>query len=227
MSILAIETSSDACSCAAVLADGSLVERHEVVPRRHTAMLLPMVRSLLAEAGLGLSAVDAVAYGAGPGSFTGVRIAASTAQGLALGLDRPLLPVSSLAALALGAADESARVLAVLDARMGEVYLGAYEVSAEGDVTPAGREHLAAPEQVELPPEGKWFGVGPGWASHGHPLAVRLGERLGGFAPNRLPAAREVARLAALRLARGEGRPAATAVPDYLRREVATPRAGS
>ena len=124
MNLLAFETSTEACSVA-IWRDGEVLERHEVAPRRHAELVLPWAEGLLAEAGLSRTMLDAVAVGRGPGAFTGVRLGIATAQGIALALDLPMLPVSTLAALAM-AAPEPGPVLAAIDARMGEVYVGAF-----------------------------------------------------------------------------------------------------
>ncbi|MFT5446238.1 MAG: tRNA threonylcarbamoyladenosine biosynthesis protein TsaB [Gammaproteobacteria bacterium] len=225
VNILAIETSSDACSCALMLTDGSISQRLEVAPRQHTHLLLPMVDSVLSEAGISLRALDCFAFGRGPGSFTGVRIAASAIQGLALAADRPVLGISSLAAVALGESERMTEsVLAVFDARMGEVYLAAFRPDAEGLPVAIGEEHLGAPERVALPSSGDWFGAGAGWPVHGEQIAKRLGARLRGVDANRLPSATQIARLAAAPARAGEGTAAEHALPNYLRREVTTPR---
>src|SRR5690606_2310758 len=128
MKLLAFETATEACSVA-VLADGRVLERFEVAPRRHAELALPWAEALLAEAGLSRSQLDAIAVGRGPGAFTGVRLGVGLAQGVALALDLPVVPVSTLAALAARAPD--GRVVAAIDARMGEVYLGRYEVAGD------------------------------------------------------------------------------------------------
>lgn len=225
MNILAIETSSEACSCALLLVDGSIAQRLEVAPRQHTQLLLPMVDSVLSETGISLSAVDCFAFGRGPGSFTGVRIAASAIQGLALAVDRPVLGISSLAAVALGDNERiTDPVLAVFDARMGEVYLGAFRPDADGLPVAIDEEHLGAPELVALPSTGEWFGAGAGWPVHGEQIARRLGSRLRGVDADRLPCATQIARLAAAPARLGQGTAAEHALPNYLRREVTTPR---
>jgi len=224
VNILAIETSSEACSCALKLSDGSLSQRYEVAPRQHTQLLLPMVDSLLAQAGLALSTVDCFAFGCGPGSFTGVRIAASAVQGLALAVDRPVLAVSSLAAVAAGSGKCGESVLAVFDARMGEVYLGAFHLDARGLPSAAQAERLGAPESVQLPATGNWNAVGAGWPLHGQQLARRLGQRLLSVDSQRLPAAEQVAHLAEAPAQAGEGVAAEQALPNYLRRQVTTQR---
>jgi tRNA threonylcarbamoyladenosine biosynthesis protein TsaB len=208
-----------------MLADGSIAQRLEVAARQHTQLLLPMVESVLREAGITLSALDCLAFGRGPGSFTGVRIAASAIQGLALAADRPVLGVSSLAAVALGEDERiTESVLAMFDARMGEVYLGAFRADADGLPVAIDEERLGTPELIALPSTGDWFGAGAGWPVHGAQIAGRLGARLLGVDGDRLPCAMPIARLAAAAARRGEGMAAEHALPNYLRREVTTPR---
>ncbi len=138
MKLLAIDTSTDACS-AALWLNGEVRQRYQVAPREHGQLILPMIESLLAEAGLALTQLDTLAFGRGPGGFTGVRIANSVIQGLAFGADLPVVPISSLAALAQGAYTEmgTPQILAAIDARIGEVYWGAYR-AAQGCASVAG-----------------------------------------------------------------------------------------
>ncbi len=145
MKLLALETATEACS-AAVWVDGAVLERYEIAPRRHAVLILPMVEAVLAEAGLTMNQLDAIAVGRGPGAFTGVRIAIGIAQGLAFAGDLPVVPVSTLAALALGAAREmgQTRIATALDARMGEIYWGTWAVSDDG-VALLGEERVCAP----------------------------------------------------------------------------------
>ena len=131
MNLLALETATESCS-AALLTGGRIITRSEIAPRRHAELLLPMCESLLDEAGLRRSDLDVIAVGRGPGAFTGVRLAVSAAQGIALALDIPVVPVSSLAALALQAPDNGADTLALIDARMGEIYAARYRRTLEG-----------------------------------------------------------------------------------------------
>ena len=182
-----------------------------------------MVDELLAGAGLSLAQLDALAFGRGPGAFTGVRIATAVVQGLALGADLPVVAVSTLRALAAGVMHEApeGRVLAAFDARMGEVYIGAFEGA---EVRASGAERVCAPEQVELAPEGRWLGVGSGFATHGEVLRARLAGRLVTVLPERLPHAEQVARLAVAAVIAGQMTSAEEALPVYLRDEVATPR---
>lgn len=227
MKLLAIETASDACSCA-LLVDEKPIERHQIAPRRHAELVLSMVEELLAEAGLELAALDALAFGRGPGSFTGVRIAAGVTQGLAFGADLPVVPVSSLQALAQGAWREggNGRVLAAFDARMGEVYWGVYEIDANGLMTANIDDLLSAPEAVPLPDGPGWLGAGEGWSAYAGALTTRIGDKLSGTDPDRLARAVDVATLARAVHARGESVSAAQALPVYVRNKVAQKRKG-
>lgn len=217
MKLLAFETSTEACSVA-VLVDGQLLERFEIAPRRHTELALPWAEALLAEAGVSRSQLDAVAVGRGPGAFTGVRLAIAIAQGIALALDRPVLPVSTLAALAMQAGGE--RRIAAIDARMGEVYLGAYAREGDG-LTALSDEVVVKPDAAELPEGGGWHGAGTGFAAADAALQARLQGRLAAVDALALPHAADVARLAALAFARGEGVPPEQLAPAYLRNDVA------
>ncbi|MGE0082249.1 MAG: tRNA (adenosine(37)-N6)-threonylcarbamoyltransferase complex dimerization subunit type 1 TsaB [Thiohalomonadaceae bacterium] len=217
MNILAIETATEACSAALYLG-GTVLSRHQVAPRGHADLILSMCDALLAEAGIGKRELDAVAFGRGPGSFTGVRIATGVAQGLAFGLDVPVVPVSTLVTLAQGALRERGwtRVLAAIDARMGEIYWAPCVAGAAGLMELAGEEKVSPPEAMILPDEGEWRGAGTGWAAYGSRLPAQVRERDG----ERLPHAHDLAMLAAAAFARGEAVPAAAAVPVYLRDDV-------
>ncbi len=221
MKILAIDTSGEACS-AALLLGKEVRQRLECQPRRHGELILRMMDGLLAEAGIGLAGLDALAFGRGPGSFTGVRIATSVVQGVAFGADLPVVPVSTLAALAQGhfRCSSEARALAALDARMGEVYWGAYELGAEGIMRPAGAEEVGAPDLVTLPEGDGWSGIGSGWGPYGDTLACRLGSRLRAAYANILCQSRDVATLAASAFAAGSWVTAEHALPLYLRERV-------
>ena len=167
-----------------------------------------------------------MAFGRGPGSFTGLRIAAGVTQGLAYGADLPVVPVSSLGALAQGALREDGhgRVLAAFDARIGEVYWGAYEDDGEGAMTTRTEDLVAAPAAVPIPDEGGWFGAGEGWRAYGDALDDRLSGKCTGSDPDRLPRALDVATLAARAHGRGESVSAEHAVPVYVRNTVARTR---
>lgn len=223
MNLLAIETATESCSAALLVGD-RLLERSELAPRRHAELLLPMCEALLAEAGLARSALDALAVGCGPGAFTGVRLAISAAQGIALALDLPVVPVSSLAALAMQAPRNGADVLAVIDARMGEVYAGAFRYGADGLLAALGEESVgaAAALPLPLPPAASaWNVIGSGWTTYADALAARLSAAPVWADGARYPQAIDVARLAAPLARAGRGVAAELALPVYLRDKVA------
>ena len=217
MKLLAIETSTEACSVA-VYADGQVFARHELAPRRHTQLVLPWADELLAEAGLAKPQLDAIAVGRGPGAFTGVRLAIALVQGLALALDRPVLPVSTLAVLAMQGQGDN--ILAAIDARMGEIYLGTFARDADGLVSATGPEILCAPSDAPIP-DAPMQGVGSGFAAGDGALVTRLGEQLPEFDANALPHARDLASLAVRAWQRGEAIAADALEPAYLRDKVA------
>lgn len=170
--ILALETSTHACSVALQLAD-SIYTEHVVEPQIHTKIILPMVDSVLQQAGIELADLDLLAFGQGPGSFTGLRIAASVVQGLAFGADKPVVGISSLAALAqLGFAETGARhLVAQVDARMGELYWGEYIVNTAGVVEVVGNDRLSK----ELPASLESYTlVGMGAADITYPRAIEI-----------------------------------------------------
>jgi len=219
--LLALDTATEACSVA-LLHQGRTLSHYEVIPRLHAQRLLPMIQSLLAEAGIALSAVDALAFGRGPGAFTGVRIAVGVVQGLAFALERPVLPVSNLAVIAQRAWREqgASQVAVAIDARMDEVYWGCYAEQA-GEMRLLGLEAVLAPEQVSLPrvTEGAWFGAGTGWA-----YAARLPVQVQAQDAGLLPHAQDLLTLAQYAWQRGEAVIADDAQPVYLRDKVATPK---
>lgn len=221
MKLLAIETAAEACS-AAIYDSGAITQRFELQPRKQSELILPMVESLLAESGYHLNQLDGLAFGAGPGSFTGVRIATGVVQGLAFAADRPVVPVSTLAALAQGSYRESGGewILAAFDARMGELYWGGYQV-VEGLVESRIPDQLAPAAQVQCPSSGSWRGCGSGWASYRELLEPRLGGRLQGLEPDRQCQARDVALLGVRGLHDGMGVAASEVTPVYLRDKVA------
>ncbi|HEY0504997.1 MAG TPA: tRNA (adenosine(37)-N6)-threonylcarbamoyltransferase complex dimerization subunit type 1 TsaB [Lysobacter sp.] len=221
MKLLAFETSTEALSVA-VLVDGQVHERFDLAPRRHAELALPWADELLADAGVKRSQLDAIAVGRGPGAFTGVRLAIALVQGIALALDRPVVPVSTLAALAMRApVGDSDHVLAAIDARMGEVYAAAYRRNGD-ELQALGDEVVAPPDAVALPDAaGHWLGVGTGFAAVDGALQQRLGGRFAAIDATQLPHAADVARLAAKAFARGEAMPAERIEPAYLRNNVA------
>lgn len=224
MKLLALDTSSEGCS-AALLVDGELTERFEIAPRGHTRLLMPMVRELLAEKGLVPSDLDALAFACGPGSFTGLRIATGVVQGLAWGLNLPVVPVSSLAAVAYGAMEsldiaEGDAVAVAFDARMGEVYWGCYRCH-DGLPELQGEERVCAPVAVSLVGEARqWYGAGPGWQFRDQ-MPAEVSDPMVSVAPDLLLRASWVARLAEKPASEGYTVPAELAQPVYIRDEVA------
>ena len=215
MKILALETATEALSVA-ILIDDTVHAHHEVAPRRHGELLLPTVDQLLGAAGVALSELDAIAFGRGPGAFTGVRIAVSAAQGLAYGAGLKVVPVSTLAALAQDALNAGqSRVIAAIDARMGEVYAACYTADADGLAELSGDEWLG-PADAFRAPGGAWFGAGTGFGAY--PDAFQL--ELVGSDPSALPNAAAVARLAARAVAAGAAIAPEHAMPVYLRDNV-------
>ena len=226
MKILALDTATEACSVALAI-DGEVFERYEVLGRGHAERLLPMVQAVLAEGGVALAALDAIAFGRGPGAFTGLRIAAGVTQGLAFGAGLPVVPVSDLAALASRAAvlREERQVLACLDARMGQVYWAAFDCADPAAPVARTPEAVADPAAVYLPEIGDspvlgWFGAGHGFSAY-PALHTLLGERLAGYDAELLPHAREIALIGARAFAAGDVVAAEQAVPVYLRDQVA------
>ena len=243
MKILALDTATEACSVA-LLCDGDTHQRQELAPRRHAQLILPMVDAVLAAAGIRLNQLDAIAFGRGPGAFTGVRIAAGVAQGLALGAGLPVIPVSSLATLAQaepGAAaaatgstpwqpatgpaqskpGNGAIVLAAIDARMSEIYWGAYARTEDGLAKPVCTEQVASPETVRVPRNAQVFGVGSGWGAYGEQLQRVLGEQVSGFDAQCFPLAQDMLPLARREYQAGRCLSAEQALPVYLRNNVA------
>ncbi len=227
MKILAIDTATENCS-AALLIDGRLTAREELLQRGSAERILPMVCELLTETRVSLNNLDAIAFGRGPGGFTGVRLAASVTQGLAFGSGIPVVAVSNLRALAQRALDDAANVESVLvcaDARMREVYWGCFRRDAAGVAQAVAEERVGPPEGVELPAgweQDSVAGVGTGFGAHPR-LRTLYATRLAAVEGTLLPRATEIARLAALEFAAGRVLTAEQAIPVYLRDNVAQP----
>jgi tRNA threonylcarbamoyladenosine biosynthesis protein TsaB len=223
MKILALDTSTEACS-AALWHDGEVFFRYQIAPRQHAQLILEMLDELLGQAGFSLSSMDAVAYGRGPGAFTGVRIAAAVTQGMAYSVDLPVVPVSSLAAMAHGVWREKGQqhVLTAIDARIQEVYWSAFHIGTEGDASMQVAEAVVAPEQVRLPGAGNdWYGAGTGFATYEQELLHACQDRLAGYDSRHYPHARDIAALAASQVKQGNVVTAQDAIPVYLRDKVA------
>ena len=219
MNILALDTAGQGCSVA-LLAGERLIERYEAAPRRHAAALLPMAEECLAEAGRALGELDAVAFGRGPGSFTGLRIATSVAQGIAFGDGLAVVPVSNLAAGAVAAHRLHGwrRVLVAFDARMDEVYAATFQLDAHDLPVTLGEEALLAPAAVVLPAGAACCGAGSAFAAY-PALAAQLG--LEAVDAAIAPRARDLLTLAVDAVRRGATVAAEEALPVYLRERVA------
>lgn len=224
MRILALDTATESCS-AALWIDGNVLQRGAEFERGHAGHILVMVDELLREAAVGLPTLDAIAFGRGPGSFTGVRLAASVTQGLAFGADLPVVGISDLRAVAQRASRGSGaatRILVCNDARMQEVYWGCFESAADGLMAPVAEEHVGKPASVRLPDDwtGTVHGAGRGFAAYNE-LRDALRERLAGIDDRILPHAAEVAILAAPEVRAGRVVAPEQAIPVYLRDDVA------
>ena len=226
--ILALDTATENCS-AALLIDKEVQAREERIERGHAERILPMVDELLRSAHLKLLDLTAIGFGRGPGAFTGVRLAASVAQGLAFGAQLRVVPVSDLRALAQRALElpgAPARVLVCLDARMQDVYWGCFERGPEGVAVEVTPERVGSPATVELPVAWRGgaipSGAGTGFSAYPQ-LTARLGPVPPAVHPDLLPRATEVARLAAVEALNGRLLPPEQALPVYLRDDVVHP----
>ncbi|MGO8754739.1 MAG: tRNA (adenosine(37)-N6)-threonylcarbamoyltransferase complex dimerization subunit type 1 TsaB [Gallionellaceae bacterium] len=217
MRILALETSTEYCSVA-LCRDGAVIDHGEQVGQRHSEVLMPMLDQMLSLAHVTLRQLDGIAFGAGPGSFTGMRIACGVAQGLALGAELPVIGVCTLLALAQASGQD--KVIAALDARMAEVYHAAYEKRGETWLTVC-EPSLCLPQEAPMVAGAGWFGAGSGFIAHGAALRARYAAHLAGVDQQAVPQARAIAQLALPLFAAGRGMNAAEALPLYLRDKVA------
>ena len=235
MKLLAVETSTEACS-AALIINGVVSECFELAPKEHTQLILPMIASLMADASLKPQQLDALAFSCGPGSFTGVRIATGVIQGIALGANLPVVPVSTLAAIAQDffdhnhesvqgeslKADVSAFNVAftAMDARMGEIFWGVYQRNKQGFAELVGKEAVTLAAEVEFP-DLIGTGIGSGWGVYGEELKQRLAGLVSTCQIDNLPRAGAIARLGAQGFKRGLAVDVELAMPVYLRDKVA------
>lgn len=217
MKLLAFDTSTEACSVALYI-DGDITSLYEVAPQRHAELILPMVDQVLSQGEVKLTDLDAIAFGRGPGSFTGVRIATGIAQGLAFSVDLPVIPISSLATLAQSVKDEADYIAATIDARMSEIYFGLYK---SGDIVElVGEETVIAPARLEISDMPVCYGVGSGWASYADSLKVIFKYKLKGYAGDWFPHAKDLVILAAHAYKTGVAVNPEDAAPVYLRNKV-------
>lgn len=220
--ILAIDTTTDLCS-AALSKGGQIYSRKVALPREHAQRLLGLVDALLEEAQIGLNELDAVAFGCGPGSFTGIRIATSIAQGLAFGAGVPVVPISTLRAIAWVTAQQfdAKKIMVALDARQHEVYWGLYEEDKKHLMKLHGKEAICAPDAVPLPKLlTHWVGAGPGWQAYLGPLTARTENKQQAFYEDILPEAEAIAQLALVDFAHGLAISPQQAHPTYLRHKI-------
>ncbi len=217
MKLLAFDTSTEYLSLA-ILSAGETYTFDALAGQSHSQLILPQIQALLDKADLQLKDLDGIAFGAGPGSFTGVRIAAGVAQGLGFGSDLPVVGVCTL--MALAEASESDKVIACLDARMGEVYHAAYQKIA-GEWQAIAEPGLYKPAAVPTLPGDGWIGAGSGWQTYGEQLSNLYNEQLSITQPALLPTAGAILRLAEPVFASGKAKPAHDAMPIYIRNRVA------
>lgn len=221
MRLLALDTATEACS-AALWLDGQVLARYELVGRTHTQRMLPMVHGLMAQAGIAFVQLDGLVCGVGPGSFAGVRIGVGFIKGLALALDLPAVPVSSLAMLAQSALDSGAQqVLAAIDARMNEVYFGAYARDDAGLAGAISAAQVAAPDRVRVDTRGPWHAAGSGWARYEDALRAGVTGVIESIDGAALPQAATALKLALPLFASGAATRADQLAPVYLRDKVA------
>lgn len=221
MKLLALDTSSDACSVA-LAKDEDIYHLHDIIPRGHANGLLSRIDHLLQHTGMRLDELDAIAYGCGPGSFTGLRIAAAAVQGLAFASKLPVIPISDLAILAQGAwrRHKASQVAVALDARMNEVYYGLYALDEYSIMSTRSAECVCQPAQINVPAAGTWQGVGNGWAVYAQELQARE-VTVPVLDAQALPDAVDLLSLARVALLEGRLVTPQAALPVYLREEIA------
>lgn len=221
MKLLAVETATQACS-AALYIDGQIQQRFEIAPQQHTKLILPMIDSLMNEAGLKPQQLDGLAFGCGPGSFTGVRIATGIIQGIAFGADLPVVPVSTLAALAQDFFSQNSETFAftAMDARMGEIFWGVYEKNSAGFAQLVGEEAVTPATDIIFPSR-TGVGIGSAWGIYQAEMSAKLGELLQSSQSDNLPQAAAIAQLGVYGLQNNQGVAAEQAMPVYLRDKVA------
>lgn len=221
MNLLALETATECCSAALLVGD-EIFSVSELAPRRHNELILPMCEQVLAQGQTSLSQLDAIAFGRGPGAFTGVRLAASVTQGIALAQELPVLPVSTLAALAQAVVQSlnSNQVFSCIDARMQEVYCGLFEQDKNGFMHVVGEEVVIRPSLINTNIDLDCVGVGSGWKAYADLILSKLPYKIQ-FKADAFPQAEHVAILAKHNFESGNAVTALQALPVYLRDNVA------
>jgi tRNA threonylcarbamoyladenosine biosynthesis protein TsaB len=218
LKLIAFDTATEACS-AALYNDGITISRFNIAPRQHARLILPMIDQLLSEAEYKLSDLDAIAFGRGPGAFTGVRIAAGVAQGLAFANDLPVIPVSSLATLAQSVNDKADYIAAAIDARMGEVYFGLYKGS-DNVIQLIGNEYVISPGNIKINNITRCYGIGTGWLKYETILAEIFTGKLSGHKGQTYPHAKDMIVIALSEFSKGNLCNPEDAIPVYLRDKV-------
>ncbi len=226
MRILALDTATEACS-AALIIDGEVTSDYQLAPREHSRLILKMIDDLLLQANQPVCELDAIAFGRGPGSFMGLRIAAGVVQGIAFAHDLPVIPVSCLKSIAQRAYEQTGckQVLTAIDARMDEVYWASYRLQAE-QWQLDGQGCVISPDKVQLSEmlvkaDEAWVGAGTGWESYKDRLLRTASSQLPTILPDCFPSAEVIAKLAVEELKAGNTVTAAEAIPVYLRNDVA------
>jgi tRNA threonylcarbamoyladenosine biosynthesis protein TsaB len=220
--ILAFDTSSTACSVALLNSNKQggdrVISLQKIWPRQQAQLILPMILDLLNASSLILSQLDAIAFGCGPGSFTGVRIASNVAQGIGFAITLPIIRVSSLAAIAQAAYLERgwAKLLVCLDAHMGQVYWAMYQVNSRGHAELIGQERIVCLKDIPVLQEDGWYGVGEGWGVYLDVLTKQLERQPQQICPEQLPSAHAVAQLAKAKFENRDWVMAEEAIPAYL-----------
>jgi len=222
MKLLALDTATEACS-AALFIDGEINAKFQLAPREHTQLILKMIEDLLAEADMTVASMDAIAFGRGPGSFSGVRIATGVTHGLAFAADLPVIPISTLASIAQSTYTEhnTKNVLAGIDARMGEIYWGCYQLADNGLMKLTGIEQVTTAELMQLPDDKQWCGSGSAWKGYPEQLKQKFGNSLKPVMTDYLPHSTSILQLAAHEFTEGRVVEASQAQPVYLRNDVA------
>lgn len=218
MKLLAFDTSSTACSVALMI-NGKIETDHQVAPMQQAQLILSMIDNLLKKNTVSLNQMDAIAFGCGPGSFTGVRIAASVAQGLGFAVGKPLIPISSLAAIAQSAyqANGWKKLLVAIDARINEVYWAAYEAGEDNLVNLIGKEAVSTPSALYFTGSQDWYGIGNAWDVYRDQITLKPVK----IDTDYVPTAAAILKLAQPKFHIKDWVTAADALPVYLRDEVA------
>lgn len=221
MKILAFDTSTEAC-VVGLSVEGEILEYFSLPEKKQTQILLPIIEDLLNQASLKISGLDAIAYGQGPGAFTGVRLAVSVAQGLGFSADVPVIGISTLAAVAQHAntKHQAQNVLVAMDARMGEVYFGAYQFTDSGHLQHQSEEEVISLGYIPIPQEGAWVAAGTGWDEYPDDMPPDFSSRVSSFIETLYPDPASLLKLAKATLVNNQPIPATQAIPVYLRNNV-------